>query len=67
MVHFFQVDVFGPEHPYTHLVPELVGVDPDDAFSTVPYEKGSALLMYLEQLLGGPGGCGACLSGSQAL
>jgi len=30
-------------------------VDPDDAFSIVPYEKGSALLMYLEQKLGGPG------------
>ncbi len=48
-------EVFGKEHPYTHLVPELKGVDPDDAFSTVPYEKGSNLLMYLEQKLGGPG------------
>lgn len=27
--------------------------DPDDAFSTVPYEKGSSLLFYLENLLGG--------------
>jgi len=39
---------------YTQLVPDLTGVDPDDAFSIVPYEKGSALLMYLEQMLGGP-------------
>ena len=48
-------EVFGKEHPYTHLVPDLKGVDPDDAFSTVPYEKGSNFLMYLEQKLGGPG------------
>ncbi|SCV00960.1 LAME_0G13102g1_1 [Lachancea meyersii CBS 8951] len=29
------------------------GTDPDEAFSTVPYEKGSTFLMYLETLLGG--------------
>ena len=46
--------MFGAEHPYTQLVPKLVGVDPDDAFSAVPYEKGSTLLFYLEQKLGGP-------------
>ena len=45
--------VFNAEHPFTHLVPDLTGVNPDDAFSIVPYEKGSALLMYLEQILGG--------------
>lgn len=44
----------GPKHFYTMLVPFLVGVDPDDAFSCVPYEKGFALLFYLEGLLGGP-------------
>ncbi len=49
--------MFGDGHPFTHLVPDLKGVDPDDAFSTVPYEKGSNLLFYLEQLLGGPGAC----------
>ena len=43
------------EGPYTKLIPDLKGVDPDDAFSTVPYEKGFALLFYLENLLGGPG------------
>ena len=48
-------EVFGKNHPFTHLVPDLKGVDPDDAFSSVPYEKGSNLLMYLEQKLGGPG------------
>ncbi|XP_021344538.1 leukotriene A-4 hydrolase-like, partial [Mizuhopecten yessoensis] len=40
--------------PYTKLVPDLRGVDPDDAFSVVPYEKGFALLFYLETLVGGP-------------
>ena len=45
----------GKNHPYTLLVPDLKGVDPDDAFSSVPYEKGSALLLTLEQMIGGPG------------
>ncbi|XP_052095288.1 leukotriene A-4 hydrolase-like isoform X1 [Mytilus californianus] len=40
--------------PYTKLIPDLRGVDPDDAFSIVPYEKGFTLLYYLETLLGGP-------------
>ncbi|SCV05416.1 LANO_0H07008g1_1 [Lachancea nothofagi CBS 11611] len=29
------------------------GTDPDEAFSTVPYEKGSTFLLYLENLVGG--------------
>ncbi|CCO33323.1 leukotriene-A4 hydrolase [Rhizoctonia solani AG-1 IB] len=29
------------------------GEDPDDAYSRVPYEKGSNFLLYLERLLGG--------------
>lgn len=49
--------MFDPQHPFTHLVPDLTGINPDDSFSTVPYEKGCALLMYLEQKLGGPGAC----------
>ena len=40
--------------PYTKLIPDLRGVDPDDAFSIVPYEKGFTLLYYLETLVGGP-------------
>jgi leukotriene-A4 hydrolase len=39
---------------FTKLVPNLTGVNPDDAFSTVPYEKGFALLYTLQELLGGP-------------
>jgi len=44
---------YGVKHPYTCLVPKLEGVDPDDAFSRVPYEKGSTFLWYLEELVGG--------------
>jgi leukotriene-A4 hydrolase len=36
------------------LVPDLSGVDPDDAFFSIPYEKGSTFLWYLEELVGGP-------------
>uniref|UniRef100_A0A1L8DPB1 Putative aminopeptidase n=1 Tax=Nyssomyia neivai TaxID=330878 RepID=A0A1L8DPB1_9DIPT len=36
------------------LVIDLTNYTPDDAFSTVPYIKGSTFLRYLEDLLGGP-------------
>lgn len=39
----------------TALIPKLAGIHPDDAFSCIPYEKGSVFLFYLESLLGGPG------------
>ncbi|EGT56806.1 hypothetical protein CAEBREN_06885 [Caenorhabditis brenneri] len=45
-------DVFGPDHEYTKLVQNLGNADPDDAFSSVPYEKGSALLFTIEQAIG---------------
>ncbi|KAM8973971.1 leukotriene A-4 hydrolase [Pelodytes ibericus] len=48
------VNTFGASHAFTNLVPNLHEVDVDEAFSSVPYEKGFALLFYLEQLLGGP-------------
>ncbi|XP_077565883.1 leukotriene A-4 hydrolase [Stigmatopora nigra] len=48
------VSNFGAENPLTILVPDLREVDPDIAFSSVPYEKGFALLYHLEELLGGP-------------
>ncbi|KLO11271.1 hypothetical protein SCHPADRAFT_855590, partial [Schizopora paradoxa] len=39
---------------YQRLVIDFeVGEDPDDAFSRVPYEKGSNFLLYLERILGG--------------
>ena len=43
---------FGQEHEFTKLVPELEGKDPDDAFSSVPYEKGYTFLSYLEGIVG---------------
>jgi len=45
--------VFGADNPLTKLVVDLNGVDPDDAFSVIPYEKGSTFLWYLEELVGG--------------
>eukprot|EP00730_Choanoeca_flexa_P014807 TRINITY_DN6608_c0_g1_i1.p1 TRINITY_DN6608_c0_g1~~TRINITY_DN6608_c0_g1_i1.p1 ORF type:complete len:624 (+),score=155.98 TRINITY_DN6608_c0_g1_i1:60-1874(+) len=47
------VDVFGEGNPLTALCPRIdENTDPDDAFSSVPYEKGSNLLYYLETKLG---------------
>jgi leukotriene-A4 hydrolase len=34
--------------------PLLDGVDPDDSFSSIPYEKGFGFLRHLEGLVGGP-------------
>ncbi|XP_076861056.1 leukotriene A-4 hydrolase [Brachyhypopomus gauderio] len=48
------VERFGANNVLTNLVPNLQDVDPDDSFSCVPYEKGFALLYYLEELMGGP-------------
>ena len=48
------VDVQGETNPLTALVVDLTGVDPDDAFSVVPYAKGSTFLWYLEDTIGGP-------------
>ena len=44
----------GADHPHTVLMPVLEGgVDPDDVFSKVPYEKGFAFLVYLEHMTRG--------------
>lgn len=43
---------FGESHEFTKLVVDLKGKDPDDAFSSVPYEKGFVFLYYLEKLVG---------------
>ncbi|XP_051974699.1 leukotriene A-4 hydrolase [Xyrauchen texanus] len=48
------VKQFGANNVLTNLVPNLHEVDTDDAFSSVPYEKGFALLYHLEELMGGP-------------
>lgn len=46
------IEQFGKEHPYTQLVIDLKGQDPDDAFSSIPYEKGFHALYQFELLLG---------------
>lgn len=43
---------FGEDHNFTKLIPDLKGQDPDDAFSSIPYEKGFVFLYHLEKLLG---------------
>jgi len=45
-------ETFHPQHNFTKLMPNLTGCDPDDSFSRIPYEKGSAFLLYIEQQLG---------------
>lgn len=45
---------FGADSDATSLNPTLTTTDPDDVFSTVPYEKGYTLLYCLEELVGGP-------------
>ena len=43
---------FGADSPLTKLRTELIGVDPDDAFSSIPYEKGSRFFALLERTAG---------------
>lgn len=38
------MDQFGHDHEFTKLVIDLKGKDPDDAFSSIPYEKVYTLL-----------------------
>eukprot|EP00900_Chrysochromulina_parva_P021591 jgi/Chrpa1/4065/Chrysochromulina_OHIO_Genome00014408-RA len=47
------VATFGPTNPLTRLIPPLDGIDPDDSFSAVPYEKGLSLLCHLSAIVGG--------------
>jgi leukotriene-A4 hydrolase len=43
---------FHPAHPFTCLCVDLSeGVDPDDAFSSVPYYKGAAFFWYLQEIV----------------
>ena len=43
---------FGPSSPLTRLRTELAGTDPDDAFSSIPYEKGARFVTLLERTAG---------------
>jgi leukotriene-A4 hydrolase len=43
---------FGVDSPFTVLRTQLEGVDPDDVYSSVPYEKGSLFVALLERTVG---------------
>jgi len=43
---------FGAESPYTRLNTPLEGVDPDEVYSEIPYEKGFLLVRLMEQVAG---------------
>lgn len=43
---------FGADSPLTRLRCDLRGIDPDDVFSVVPYEKGARLLVLMERAAG---------------
>lgn len=46
------IERYGKDHAYTKLITDLKGQDPDDAFSSIPYEKGFHALYQFELLLG---------------
>ncbi|XP_027205009.2 leukotriene A-4 hydrolase isoform X2 [Dermatophagoides pteronyssinus] len=48
------IQYYGESSPFTKLLIDVNGINPDDVFSSVPYEKGHTFLFYLEQKLGGP-------------
>ena len=43
---------FGEDHEFTRLIVDLKGKDPDDALSSIPYEKGYTFLSFLESQVG---------------
>lgn len=43
---------FGADSPLTLLRMQLQGIDPDDAFSSIPYEKGALFVAVLEREVG---------------
>ena len=46
------IKMFGEDSNFTSLSPDYTGIDPDDGFSTIPYEKGYQFLVYLEEKVG---------------
>jgi leukotriene-A4 hydrolase len=46
------VERFGADSPFTLLRMELEGVDPDDAFSSIAYEKGARFVVAIEREVG---------------
>ncbi|MBK7702999.1 MAG: M1 family metallopeptidase [bacterium] len=48
------LDQFGPDSPLTKLRTDLAGIDPDEVYSLVPYEKGAQFVILLERAVGRP-------------
>ena len=46
------IQMFGEDSNFTSLSPDYTGIDPDDGFSTIPYEKGYQFLVFLEEKVG---------------
>uniref|UniRef100_A0A7S4BEG6 Peptidase M1 leukotriene A4 hydrolase/aminopeptidase C-terminal domain-containing protein n=1 Tax=Chrysotila carterae TaxID=13221 RepID=A0A7S4BEG6_CHRCT len=46
------VSRYGDSHNFTKLVPTLRDIDPDDAFSCIPYEKGFQFIHFLGEVIG---------------
>jgi leukotriene-A4 hydrolase len=46
------LDRFGADSPLTCLRTHLAGVDPDEVFSPIPYEKGARFVVALERAVG---------------
>ena len=46
------IKLLGEDSEYTKLSPDYGGNDPDDGFSTVPYEKGYQFLIFIEKIIG---------------
>jgi leukotriene A-4 hydrolase/aminopeptidase len=47
-----EIERFGADSPYTALYCKQEGVDPDDVYSQVPYEKGCLFVTLMEQTVG---------------
>ena len=45
------IKLYGEDSEFTKLSPDFGGNDPDDGFSTVPYEKGYQFLIFIEKLI----------------
>jgi len=46
------IKLLGEDSEFTKLAPDFGGNDPDDGFSTVPYEKGYQFLIFIEKKIG---------------
>lgn len=45
---------FGFNDNFSSLYPEVKGMNPDDSYSNIPYEKGFQFMTFIEQVLTPP-------------